>query len=63
MSSRRWDRGALVWGAIFTVIGVTFLLQEADVWRVRADVFLPVLLVVAGVVLVFGGLMRRGTDR
>jgi hypothetical protein len=59
----RVDRAALVWGAVFTIIGGAFLLQGWGVWRVRADVFLPVLLIVAGVVLAATGLARREERR
>jgi hypothetical protein len=51
MSPVRYDRTALVWGAIFTVLGVGFLLQETGLWQLRAEILLPSLLVVAGVVL------------
>ena len=58
MNAATLDRTALVWGAVFTVVGVTFLLQEAGVWRVRADVLIPAVLIVAGVVLIGSGLFR-----
>lgn len=59
MRPRTFDRAALVWGAVFTVIGVAFLLQEVGAWRVRMDVFLPVVLIIAGIVLVGGGFVRN----
>jgi hypothetical protein len=59
----RLDRAALVWGAVFTIVGGAFLLQELGVWRVRADVFLPVLLIVAGVLLAVTGMSRREEGR
>ena len=62
-TTRKLDRSALVWGAVFTMVGVAFLLQEAGVWQVRAEVLLPVLLIVAGVVLVLSGLVRQERDR
>lgn len=58
MRDTRLDRSALVWGSLFTVVGATFLLQELGVWRVSAEVLLPVLLIVAGVVLLGSGLSR-----
>jgi hypothetical protein len=61
--SETLDRGALVWGAVFTLVGLTFLLQEAGVWEVRADVFLPALVIVAGVVLIASGLLRAGSEQ
>ena len=60
MTTQRVDRAALVWGAVFAVTGATFLLQEAGVWRIRAEVFLPALLIVAGVVLIASGWLGRG---
>jgi cytochrome c oxidase subunit IV len=42
------DRSALVWGLLFTVVGLTYLLQALGVWDVRGEVLLPVLLIVAG---------------
>lgn len=56
------DRAALVWGALFTLVGVAFLGQEAGAWSVRAEVLVPVLLMVAGVVLVLGGLTAGEDD-
>ena len=50
------DRGGLVWGTLFTVVGLTYLLQAAGVWEVRGEVLLPVLLIAVGVVVVVSGL-------
>lgn len=52
---RRMDRSALVWGALFTVVGATYLLQALGVWQVRGEVLLPVLLIAAGLVVVISG--------
>lgn len=60
MRTRSLDRAALAWGAAFTVVGITFLLQEAGALRVRADVLLPVVLIIAGAVLVASGFFRDG---
>lgn len=57
MRAAALDRAALVWGVAFTVVGVTFFLEELGVWQVRAEVFLPVLLIIAGVVLVGSGFL------
>jgi cytochrome c oxidase subunit IV len=58
------DRSALVWGLLFTVVGLTYLLQEFGVWDVRGEVLLPVLLIVAGgAVLVTGFAGDRSEDR
>jgi hypothetical protein len=53
------NRAALVWGTLFTLTGGAYLAQELGVWSVRPDVFLPLLLIVAGVVLLLTG-TRRG---
>jgi cytochrome c oxidase subunit IV len=58
------DRSALVWGLLFTVVGLTYLLQALGVWDVRGEVLLPVLLIVAGgAVLVTGFVGDRSEDR
>lgn len=57
------DRTALVWGAVCTVLGLTFLLDELGVWDVRPAVILPVLLVVAGLTLLVTGLGGRREQR
>lgn len=56
MTIRRIDRSSLVWGGLFIVTGASFLLQALGVWEVRADVLLPVLLIVGGLGLLFGSL-------
>ncbi len=61
MSTGGLDRAALVWGAVFTLLGAAFLLQELGVWQVRAGVFLPALLIVAGVVLALTGLREESS--
>lgn len=45
------NRSSLVWGAVFCVIGLAFLLEEVGVWQVRLSVLLPTLLVAGGLVL------------
>jgi cytochrome c oxidase subunit IV len=58
------DRAAVVWGLLFTVVGLTYLLQELGVWDVRGEVLLPVLLIVAGgAVLATGVAGDRSSDR
>jgi hypothetical protein len=63
MSTARYDRSALVWGAIFTVLGVGFLLQETGVVQLRAEILLPSLLVVAGAVLLVAAVGGKGPER
>jgi hypothetical protein len=53
---RRADRGALIWGTLFTLVGLTYLLQELGVWQVRGEVLLPGLLIAVGIVVVITGL-------
>ena len=50
------DRSALVWGLLFTVVGLTYLLQALGVWDVRGEVLLPILLIVAGGAVLVTGL-------
>ena len=59
------DRSALVWGLLFTVVGLTYLLQALDVWQVRGEVLLPVLLIVAGGAVLVTGFTgeRSGEER
>lgn len=59
MTDVRLDRAALVWGALFTVTGATFLGQEWGWWTVQAGVLVPLLLIVAGSVLLLAGLVQR----
>lgn len=59
MIGSRVDRAALVWGAVFTLIGTAFLGQEWGWWQVRASILMPVLLIVAGTVILLAGLERR----
>jgi hypothetical protein len=60
MNGTSLNRAALVWGTLFTLTGAAYLAQEWGVWRVRPDVFLPLLLIVAGAVLLLTG-TRRGS--
>lgn len=50
-------RSALVWGVLFVMVGVVYLLQALGVWEVRGQVLLPVLLIVAGVTVIVTGVM------
>jgi hypothetical protein len=59
MSGKSLGRGTLVWGSLFTLIGGAFLAQAWGVWQVRADVLVPLLLIVAGSVLVVSGAGHR----
>ena len=59
MTDRRLDRGALVWGALFTLVGLAYLGQELGAWHVRGEVFVPLLLVFAGAVLLLSTVIGR----
>jgi len=48
---RGWHRAPLLAGAIFTVLGALFLLDDQDVVDVRAGVILPVILITLGLAL------------
>jgi hypothetical protein len=58
----RLNRAALVWGVLFVAIGGAFLLDEAGVWEVRISYLVPLLLILAGVVLLVGALFPAGPD-
>lgn len=63
MIPARVDRAALLWGTVFTLVGAAFLGQEWGWWQVRASIFVPVVLIVAGTVLVLTGLTRNDATR
>lgn len=55
MRGPRWtgraDRMSLVVGVLFVLAGVVFLLDALDVWKLRGDDVLPLVLVVVGLVV------------
>jgi len=55
------DRGAVASGVFFVLVGVVLLLHALDVWSLSAAVLFPLLLVLAGVATLIGGLV--GTRR
>lgn len=59
MTNGKLDRAALVWGALFTATGAAFLADALGWWQVRAEILLPILLIVAGVMLLAGNLTGR----
>jgi membrane-bound ClpP family serine protease len=60
---RSYNRAALVAGLIFVVLGVVFLLEQLDVFELRAAFVWPVVLIVIGVAVLLGGLSSlRGHD-
>ncbi|HEV8419997.1 MAG TPA: DUF5668 domain-containing protein [Actinomycetota bacterium] len=63
MNERTYHRGSVIWGLIFIVLGVLFLLDQLDVLDLRAAYILPVVLIVIGVTfLVSGAAARRRPD-
>jgi hypothetical protein len=48
---RRVDRLSLVVGVLFVLIGVVFLLDALEVWRLRVDYLVPLALIVLGLVV------------
>jgi membrane protein DedA with SNARE-associated domain len=59
MNGRTWHTGSVVWGLIFIVLGVLFLLEQLDVFDLRAAYIFPVVLIVIGVTVLVGGTLTR----
>ena len=63
MNGRSYHRGSVIWGLIFIVLGVLFLLDQLDVFDLKAAYIFPVVLIVIGAVfLVSGAATRRRTE-
>ncbi|HEY3211514.1 MAG TPA: DUF5668 domain-containing protein [Actinomycetota bacterium] len=63
MNDRAFHRGSVIWGLIFIVLGILFLLDQLDVIDLRAAYILPVVLIVIGATfLVSGAASRRKTE-
>jgi hypothetical protein len=61
---RNYNRTALIGGLIFVVLGVVFLLEQLDVFELRAAYVWPVVLIAIGVAVLLGGLSSlRGRDQ
>jgi membrane-bound ClpP family serine protease len=56
MELRAYNRTALVAGLIFIVLGVVFLLEQLEVFELRAIYVWPVVLIAIGVAVLLGGL-------
>jgi len=54
-----WHRGTLAAGIFFFLTGVVFLLDRLGVLEVRGTLVWPLLLIVVGVAVLFGGRARR----
>lgn len=59
MNGRAWHTGSVVWGLIFIVLGVLFLLEQLDVFDLRASYIFPVVLIVIGLTVLVGGTITR----
>ncbi|HKZ30040.1 MAG TPA: DUF5668 domain-containing protein [Acidimicrobiia bacterium] len=55
MSDRPINRGSVVAGVFFVLVGAAFLLQELDLWDLKAIYVFPVLLIALGVAVLLGG--------
>jgi ABC-type Fe3+-siderophore transport system permease subunit len=54
-SSRGVDRLSLLGGLAFVLAGVVFLLDALDVWRLRGDYVVPLVLILLGVAVLASG--------
>jgi len=59
MNGRTFHTGSVVWGLIFIVLGVLFLLDQLDVIDLRAAYILPVVLIVIGAAVLLSGAASR----
>jgi len=59
MNDQPINRGSVVGGVFFILVGAAFLLQELEVWDLKAVYVLPVLLIALGVAVLLGGTTRR----
>ncbi len=57
------DLSALVWGAVFVVLGGAYLLEALGVWDVRGAVLVPMLLILAGIIVLATAVTRGRADR
>ncbi len=51
------NRSALVFGPVFVLLGLAYLLDDLGVWDVRLQVLGPALLILAGIALVGGSMV------
>ncbi len=59
MNDQPINRGSVVAGVFFILVGAAFLLQELDVWELNAVYVLPLLLIALGVAVLLGGTGKR----
>jgi len=61
VAERPLDRVALAFGVAFIVVGILFLLDRLDVWRLRGAYVLPILLIALGLGVLLGA-RSKGTQ-
>lgn len=61
MNDKPINRGSVVAGVFFILVGAAFLLDELGMWELRAIYVLPVLLIALGVAVILGGTGRSET--
>lgn len=59
----RIDVGAIAAGLVFAALGVAFLLDELDVWELRAEVIWPAVLIALGAAIALGAIFRQRAPR
>jgi surface polysaccharide O-acyltransferase-like enzyme len=62
MNEQPINRGTIVAGVFFILVGTAFLLQEAGLWTLKAVYVFPVLLIVLGLAVILGGTGRKETS-
>jgi hypothetical protein len=65
MADGGMNRSAVALGVFFVLAGVAFLLDQLDVWNLRARYFLPSVVIALGVAILIGGRTggrARGAD-
>ncbi len=61
MNDQPINRGSIVAGVVFILVGTAFLLQELDLWDLKAVYVFPVLLIALGIAVILGGTGRDKT--
>lgn len=61
--TRRPDTGGIVAGVLFLVAGILFLLDELDVWTIRLNYLLPLVLIGLGLALLIGWVVTAASER
>lgn len=59
MNDRGYHRGSVIWGLIFIVLGVLFLLDQLDVLDLKAAYIFPIVLIVIGATFLVSGAAAR----